>query len=387
MYAWWMYVCMNSIVRCNHPAHAFVCIYRYNLSPEQAAFGLDKYSLLRTSASNRCPAPPQCNPGYRYRSGDGSCNNLQVPQWGQSRTPMQRLLPPAYQDGKVRLFLKVGSWTSHWNIRLVGTGIWSPRVAVSGRELPSARTVSNLIVSDGNQPDLRWTLMTMQWGQFLDHDITFAPIFKLGLFIRSFVCLIEHMNRTTSVSCRRGRVGGSKMLWGRRCGGSSSSSRLLPHPHLPAGSLLRTIPGQPVIFCAFACDRENYGRRVTSTVTDVHRNDAWTSSEAFPLLESAVPSDLRNRWYTVGLVLVISSIACRVVTILRRQMNQVTPWLDGNTVYGSDEEAARRLRAFQGGRMKSFQLNGRSLLPLQTERGDECTEPQHGIHCFAAGEF
>ena len=41
----------------------------------------------------------------KYRTIDGSCNNLEHLQWGQASTAFQRLLPPDYEDG-MGLFFK-----------------------------------------------------------------------------------------------------------------------------------------------------------------------------------------------------------------------------------------------------------------------------------------
>ncbi len=35
----------------------------------------------------------------RFRSQDGSCNNLQRPNWGRANVALQRLLAPEYEDG------------------------------------------------------------------------------------------------------------------------------------------------------------------------------------------------------------------------------------------------------------------------------------------------
>jgi len=87
----------------------------------------------------------------RYRSLDGTCNNLDRPLQGAASTPFIRLMLPAYEDG---LGLPVG---------------WS-----GGK--PSARQVSrSLLHADIVQPSENLTHMLMQFGQFLDHDLDLAP--------------------------------------------------------------------------------------------------------------------------------------------------------------------------------------------------------------------
>lgn len=54
-------------------------------------------------ATLTCGQPPNFCPKSRYRSFDGSCNNLNNPGLGIPQTPYGRLLPPKYGDGK---FLK-----------------------------------------------------------------------------------------------------------------------------------------------------------------------------------------------------------------------------------------------------------------------------------------
>lgn len=59
------------------------------------------------------------------------------------------MMPPAYADG-----------------------INEPRRTVNGSPLPSARLISSEIAPDGNRPNRKYTLALMQFGQFLDHDLT-----------------------------------------------------------------------------------------------------------------------------------------------------------------------------------------------------------------------
>ncbi|XP_046564376.1 peroxidasin homolog [Haliotis rubra] len=121
-----------------------------------AAFISTKPEAIKLGQANNCPISITCNITDKFRSADGSCNNIQHPDWGQSFIPMRRFLPPQYGDG-----------------------ISSPRTTGSdGSPLVSARLVSTTLhtpdVDASSQSDV--THMVMQWGQFLDHDITNTPI-------------------------------------------------------------------------------------------------------------------------------------------------------------------------------------------------------------------
>lgn len=97
-----------------------------------------------------------CDPTTPFRSLTGHCNNVRNPEWGKSLTTFARLLPPVYEDGVSR-----------------------PRqTAVTGVPLPNPRTVSSLIHPDISNLHTRYTLMVMQYAQFLDHDLTMTPIHK-----------------------------------------------------------------------------------------------------------------------------------------------------------------------------------------------------------------
>ena len=51
-------------------------------------------------------------------------------------------------------------------------GIENVRLSVSGSELSSARSISTLVHQHKDVVAAQFTTMVMQWGQFLDHDIT-----------------------------------------------------------------------------------------------------------------------------------------------------------------------------------------------------------------------
>lgn len=133
-------------------------MYRYKLTPLQAGFGLRQFSVGDTILQDTCPQMPYCGEKEEYyRTIDGSCNNLRNPTFGQAKTALQRILPPHYEDG-----------------------IYEPRGGRDNRQLPSARVVSISNVADVDSPDLELTLSVMQWGQFIDHDLTHVPIFRFG---------------------------------------------------------------------------------------------------------------------------------------------------------------------------------------------------------------
>ncbi|XP_076376734.1 uncharacterized protein LOC117221488 isoform X2 [Megalopta genalis] len=74
----------------------------------------------------------------------------------------------------------------------------------------------------------------------------------------------------------------------------------------------------------------------------------------------------------------------------RQQLNQITAFIDGSAIYGSDIGAARSLRSFSGGRLRMQTTpDNRTLLPASTNPNDGCnreTEKLRGRYCFAAGD-
>lgn len=90
----------------------------------------------------------------KYRTYDGTCNNLQHKQWGSSLTPFQRFVKPVYENG---LSTPVG---------------WNSSKLYHGFPKPKSREVSSKILATRHVTDHPgYSHMLMQWGQFLDHDI------------------------------------------------------------------------------------------------------------------------------------------------------------------------------------------------------------------------
>ena len=114
-----------------------------------------------------------CDHTYKYRTFNGWCNNLNNPQYGKSISPLLRFLPAQYDDGKTLSWL----WIDFKNFLLAA--ISRPRFrSVGNKPLPSPRLVSIVVHADVSNLHSRYTLMLMQFGQFLDHDITLTPVNK-----------------------------------------------------------------------------------------------------------------------------------------------------------------------------------------------------------------
>ena len=114
-------------------------------------------STKETILEDTCRPLPDCTFNTKYRTIDGSCNNLKLPIWGMARTVFQRILSPDYNDG-----------------------VYEPRFKGSdGSFLPSPRLISTQLIMADEIPREDISLMLMVFGQFVDHDLTLAPISTL----------------------------------------------------------------------------------------------------------------------------------------------------------------------------------------------------------------
>ena len=111
----------------------------FKLDKDQGRFALPQFSLKGSKIGDTCPvAPTRCIKDAKFRTVDGTCNNPDHPEWGQSNAQLRRLLPPEYEDG-----------------------VGSPRIS----DLPSPRAVSTATISSEKKENEKYTLMLMQWGQ------------------------------------------------------------------------------------------------------------------------------------------------------------------------------------------------------------------------------
>ena len=158
----------------------------------------------------------ECRPG-KYRRVDGLCNNLENPTWGAAHTVckiieallnieieifykfsklfiecfsifQKSIIPQVLTANSIFVPIKINfAFTSNSQPfqRLIGPlysdSISSPRISVTGHDLPLSRVVSRTIHPDEGYHDHAGTVMIVAWGQFMDHDLTLTatPLGKL----------------------------------------------------------------------------------------------------------------------------------------------------------------------------------------------------------------
>lgn len=111
-----------------------------------ATYLLEEWVHCNKEASKPCPAD------VRFRSLDGSCNNLVYPFWGSAFQPHRRILPSVYDNNMT-----------------------TPRtLSVRAKSLPSARQVSTRftnVTSWTAATEKKLSMLFLTWGQFIDHDL------------------------------------------------------------------------------------------------------------------------------------------------------------------------------------------------------------------------
>ncbi len=261
---------------------------KHQLSVEESQLNNFDMSFNESPFSKTCPIRPSCNFNSRYRTIDGTCNHFQGREtWGAAKTPVERLLPPAYEDG-----------------------IWEPRQhSVAGGKLREARTISRVLFPDIDRPHPYLNLLVMQFGQFMTHDCSLS--------------------------------GSITFPDGRRVKCCS-----------PDGT--QAIPPQK---SHFAC-------------MPIHIDP-----------EDDFYKQFNQRCMNFVRLAITPDHNCQMG--YAKTLSKVTHYIDGSTIYGSDDKSMQNVRSFKNGRLRMFIDFDRELLPLN-HHAEDCVS--HGFACFLAGD-
>ena len=126
----------------------------------------------------------------RFRSIDGICNNLENPFLGAADTALPRLIPAQYEDGISSLRGDIQNKLG----KIFDETPFQPPT-------PSARHVTQTVIRNVSE-DESLTHILMQFGQFLDHDLSLSPELEDECRERALNCEFTEICRPIRVADR-----------------------------------------------------------------------------------------------------------------------------------------------------------------------------------------
>ncbi len=135
-----------------------------NLLTAQEIYELYQYSGCASYFNTTINYDCNCAEDKVWRRSDGTCNNVEYPLWGSAGSPMRRILNAEYEDGisRPRGFFQLERMEAM-------------KAKRDGPPNPNPRVVSTEIIRDKQTDDQVHSLLLMQFGQFMDHDLDFMP--------------------------------------------------------------------------------------------------------------------------------------------------------------------------------------------------------------------
>ena len=275
-----------------------------------------------------------------FRTIDGSANNSD--NLGQAGARLRRILDPSYGSDGVVNDLPRGIIEQEADNPFIGSS-----------SLPNPREISNTVSAQAesvpnylNASDWIW-----QWGQFLDHDLDLNEGASEPFFIS------VDPEDPIADSLRRFVPEGSEQTQPLILVDSEQPEETgLVFPLLDDTPLEKPIPIEEFLDTVPA-DFIPSDEFISDVETDFATEEASEDSELeVEVSEEGIPYIPLTRIADADLS-----------EPLRQYVNEITSFIDGSQVYGSEEERAEFLRANDGsGKLKSQNINGEELLPFNT---------------------
>ncbi|KAA3681541.1 peroxidase [Paragonimus westermani] len=294
----------------------------------------------------------------RYRSIDGACNNFNHPRWGAALAPFKRLLPPQYENG---INTPVG---------------WTPTRLYFGYPKPSARLVSRELLGNA-------TLLARHTERLRALDDWNKNILLQGEKNESSQSkMLDSMTRNERFEQSRFNM----MRFERQFGS------LFDEDDKASGMLMQW--GQ---FLDHDLDFTPVDASISRFSDGLNCNETCLNDPpCFPIL--VPPGDPRIKHRCIGFARSSATCGSGSTSILlgkphhREQLNQITSFIDGSNVYGSEEFENSQLREtlHDEGKMRMGMptQSGKRLLPFNIRGQVDCqADPQQDfVPCFKAGD-
>ena len=274
-----------------------------------------------------------------FRTIDGSDNNPN--DLGETGASLRRLLDPAYESDGIIDDLPRGITESEPGNPFIGpSDLPNPR-EISNEVSAQTESVTNYL----NASDWIW-----QWGQFLDHDLDLNEGANEPFFIP--------VDPEDPIAAELPRFPPN--------GSNQSQQLLIIDPEQPQESGLvlpflgNTAPEESVLLEELITSPDF--APTDEFISNIESNFAATSADGESELEVEISEQ--------GIPFIpLTRIAdANESEPLRQYINEITSFIDGSQVYGSEDERAEFLRANDGtGKLKSQIVNGEELLPLDEE--------------------
>lgn len=95
----------------------YTCIYISIRSLTDPSNTIGFFEPEDIDLADQCFPKPVCDSTVKYRTINGSCNNLLFPIWGQSNSANTRIIQADYSDGTIKINIFVFKYCSY-NIKI-----------------------------------------------------------------------------------------------------------------------------------------------------------------------------------------------------------------------------------------------------------------------------